>query len=209
MAAGGSRLERMSFLAKAITGIVFVVLVAAVYFVVFFTAVDGEISQAVDTQAKLSADLKRAQEAKDAYQKDIDERTRRQQAAREQRKVLPDDPEMPSFLSSVQNMATSSGISLTSYTPQDEVPGDYYAKVPMALTISGHFNQIARFFYSIGKLDRIINIEDINMTVTTVTSTGKGKGEADEDVIVDVKCLATAFRSLKAGETASTRGRQK
>ena len=205
MAAGGSRLERMSLLAKMITGLVFSLLVAAVYFVIFFTDVDSSISQEHDNETRLHADLAKAEEAKAAYQKDIDERTRRQQVAREQKKVLPDDPEMPSFLAAVQNMATSSGINLTSYTPQDEMPGQFYAKVPMALTISGRFNQVARFFYSVGKLDRIINIEDIQITVAANTATADQNADAQE-VRVDVKCLATAFRALKQGETA---GRQK
>jgi len=198
MAAGGSRLERMSLLAKMITGLVFTVLVAAVYFVIFFTDVDGSISQEHDKEAKLHGDLTKAEEAKAAYQKDLDERTRRQQVAREQKKVLPDDPEMPSFLAAVQNMATSSGINLTSYTPQDEVPGQFYAKVPMALTISGRFNQVARFFYSVGKLDRIINIENIDIQASNKSAAAAAG--AEDEVMVDVKCLATAFRALKQGE---------
>lgn len=205
MAAGGSALERMSLLAKIITGFVFACLVLAVYAVIFYTDVDTSISQAQVQETQLHSDLTKAEEAKAAYQKDIDERTRRQQIAREQKKVLPDDPEMPSFLAAVQNMATSSGINLTSYTPQDEMPEQFYAKVPMALTISGRFNQVARFFYSVGKLDRIINIEDIQITVAP----GTGLKEADsetQEVRVEVKCLATAFRALKQGESG---GRQK
>ncbi len=206
MAAGGSALERMSPLAKVITGFVFAALTAAVYFVIFFTDVDSSISAEHDKETKLHSDLAKAEEAKAAYQKDLDERTRRQQVAREQKKVLPDDPEMPSFLAAVQNMATSSGINLTSYTPQDEVKAQFYAKVPMALTITGRFNQVARFFYSVGKLDRIINIE--NIAIKTEANSGAKGTDGEAEVLVEVKCLATAFRALKSGEGGEGRGRQ-
>ena len=37
----------------------------------------------------------------------------------------------------------------------------FFARVPMKLTLPGKFHQIAKFFYGVGQLDRIINIENI------------------------------------------------
>jgi len=195
MAAGGSALDRLGVAGKLILSVVLVGLVAAVYFVVFYSDLSTSLDQAKAQQGQLQTQLAAAHDAKDRYQKDFDEMTRKEQLAAQQKKVLPDDPEMPSFLASIQNVATASGIALTSYTPQDEEPGQYYAKVPMALTLSGRFHQVARFFYGVGQLDRIINVEDIDMKVKKST-------ENADEVIVEVKCLATAFRALREGETA-------
>jgi type IV pilus assembly protein PilO len=63
----------------------------------------------------------------------------------------------------------------------------FYAKVPMRLSLTGRFHQIAKFFYGVGQLDRIINIEDIDL--------GKPK-LVNEDIVIEATCLATAFRSL-------------
>jgi type IV pilus assembly protein PilO len=197
MAATGSALDRIGVAGKIIISLVFVVLVAAVYFVVFFGELQTEADAAKSQEASLNDQLSKAEDAKAAYQKDLDEKTRKQGLAREQKKVLPDDAEMPAFLAAIQTTASASGVSLTSYTPQDEEPEQYYAKVPMALTLSGRFHQIARFFYQVGQLDRVINVEDINMEVKKDTE------QADE-VIVKVKCLATAFRALRQGETATS-----
>jgi type IV pilus assembly protein PilO len=202
-AAGGSTLDRLGTGGKIILSLVLVGLVAAVYFVVFYGDLATSIDQANAAQKQLNTQLAAAMDAKADYQKDFDEKTRKEQLAAQQKKVLPDEAEMPSFLASIQNVATASGISLTSYTPQDEEPGQYYAKVPMALTLSGRFHQVARFFYGVGQLDRIINVEDIDMVVKKST-------ENSEEVIVEVKCLATAFRALKPGETAAgTTGRRR
>ncbi len=71
----------------------------------------------------------------------------------------------------------------------------------MKLTLKGKFHQIARFVYSVGQLDRIINIENINL---------KNPTSADsDDAVVEVECLATAFRTAKANEgTAANKRRQ-
>jgi type IV pilus assembly protein PilO len=53
-----------------------------------------------------------------------------------------------------------------------------------------------KFFYGVGQLDRIINIENIQ-----IKKPSKTRGE---EVEVEVECLATAFRAVKAGETPLT-----
>ncbi|MFO0613530.1 MAG: type 4a pilus biogenesis protein PilO [Polyangiaceae bacterium] len=200
--ATGNALDRMGVAGKVIISLVFVVLVGAVYFVVFFGELQTQADDAKNQEVSLNDQLSKAEDAKAAYQKDLDEKTRKQTLAREQKKVLPDDAEMPSFLSAIQTTASAAGVSLTSYTPQDEEPQQYYAKVPMALTLSGRFHQVARFFYQVGQLDRVINVEDIDIEVKKDTE------QADE-VVVNVKCLATAFRALRQGETAPTSGSQR
>src|SRR5262249_33438859 len=127
--------------------------------------------------------------------KDADEKTRREQHAREQKKILPDDAETPTFLSTIQDVATISGINLTSWSPTEEVPMELYAKVPMKLTLSGKFHQVAKFFDGVSQVHRIINVEDIHIR--------KAKPTNEE---VDVECLATAFRATRAGEAARRRG---
>jgi type IV pilus assembly protein PilO len=191
--AGGSPLDRLPPVAKVGVGFLFVVLIGLLYFVVFYSDVDNDLTQAKRQEGMLRTQLTEAEKSREEYQKDADEKTRREQQARESKKILPDDPETPSFLSSLQDVATVSGINLTSWSPTEEVPMEFYAKVPMKLTLSGKFHQVAKFFHGVGQLDRIINVEDIHIK--------KSKGED-----VDVECLATAFRASRPGETGRRRG---
>jgi type IV pilus assembly protein PilO len=202
MAAKAGVLDRLSMPAKLVFGLVLMAIVAVLYFVMFFADIDAQIASAVGQEAQLQGELARAEDARAAYQKDVEEKTRKQQQAREQKKVLPDDAETPAFLAAIQGVATVSGIQLSSYNPEDEVPAQYYAKVPMSLAMKGRFHQVARFFYGVGQLDRIINIEDIEMKLI------QGPAGTDE-VMVDVKCLATAFRALRAGDAAGAGGRRR
>lgn len=190
-ASQGSALDRLPLAAKLLVGVVVVALLGGVYFVLFYGDVDSQITAARTQYAQLEGQLKQAKSSQEAYQKDLDEKTAREQRAREQKKLLPDEAETPAFLSGIQNVATISGVTLTSWTPVEDVPSQFFAKVPMKLTLTGRFHQVAKFFHGVGQLDRIINVEDIHIRV--------GKSDTDETP-VQVECLATAFRAMKAEE---------
>jgi type IV pilus assembly protein PilO len=193
-AQAGSSLDRLPPIAKVGVGALFALLVGVLYFVGFYADVATEIEAAAQRQTLLQGELRKAQESKEAYQKDLDEKTRREQLSREQKKILPDDSETPAFLSAIQGVATISGVNLTSWSPTEEIPQEFFAKVPMKLTLSGKFHQVAKFFYGVGQLDRIINVENIQIRITKTPK---------DEVEVDVDCLATAFRAMRAGETAA------
>jgi len=78
-------------------------------------------------------------------------------------------------------------VNLSAWTPQDEAPSQFYARVPMRLELSGRYHQIAKFFYNVGQLDRIINIENISLTNPT---------QRGGEVLLKVSALATAFHSI-------------
>ena len=92
------------------------------------------------------------------------------------------------FLSAVQSAANVSGVSLSAWTPREKVPEKYYAKVPMKVELTGKFLQIARFFYNVGQLDRIINMENISMTDPKVV---------DNEIVLKTEALATAFHVVE------------
>jgi len=202
MAAKESSLAKLPGAAKFGIGIALLALVAVAYFVVFYGDLASSIKAAQGRERQLRGDLAEARKNEFAYQKDLAELTERQQRARELEKILPRSTEYPSFLSSIQSVANVSGVTLTAWTPQEEVPEQFYARVPMALELSGRYHQVAKFFYGVGQLDRIINMENISLTNPTV--------EDGDEVVVAVKVLATAFRALDENSGAKTdkRGQQ-
>lgn len=200
-AASGSTLDRLPLAGKIGVGLLFMALVGALFFVFVYEDLSNELQQAKRREVTLQGELRTAQAAKEAYQKDRDEKIRSEARAEQTKKVLPDDPETPAFLASLQQTATVAGINLTSWAPVDEVPQEFFAKVPMKLTLTGRFHQVARFFFGVGQLDRIINMEDIQMKIATKTGSGTVKDQAPEPE-VNVECLATAFRALRLDDAA-------
>ena len=173
---------------KFAVGFILLVLVAVAYAVVFYGDLSNSIQVAKDQERGLRGDLAEARKLEFTYQKDLAELADRQQRQAELKKILPTETEYPSFLSALQAVANISGVSLIAWAPQPEVTEEFYARVPMKLELEGRYHQVAKFFYGVGQLERIINMENISLT---------NPHEEDGDTIVSVTVLATAFRALE------------
>jgi len=195
MARQTSALNKLPLIARVGVGAGVVLLTCVAYFVLFYGDIESSIKAAQNQEQQLRTDLADARKNEFAYQKDLAELTDRQQRQRELNKVLPVETEYPAFLSAVQSVANVSGIGLTSWTPQPEVNEQFYARVPMKVTLVGRYHQVAKFFYGVGQLDRIINMENISLTEPKVQG---------DDVVVKTEALATAFRSVEDAKATPT-----
>jgi len=195
-------LNRVPMLAKVGIGVGLMGLLAVAYWTVFYADISGRISAAGAAETNLQRNLADARKVEVKYQADLKELAQRDQEQRELQKVLPSKTEHPAFLSALQAVANVTGVALTAWAPQGEVREKYYARLPMKLTLEGRFHQIAKFFYGVGQVDRIINVENITIESPTVK---------DEDVYVKVEALATAFRTVEPlpEETEGTHKRAK
>ncbi|MBM4362691.1 MAG: type 4a pilus biogenesis protein PilO, partial [Deltaproteobacteria bacterium] len=160
---GQSALAPVGLPVKIAIGVTLMALSAVVYFVVFYGDIATNISAEEGQERQLHADLAEARKAQRAFQMDLADLADRQQRQRELNKILPATTEYPAFLSAIQSVANVAGVALTAWTPMDESPDKFYARVPMRLELNGRFHQIAKFFYNVGQLDRIINIENISL----------------------------------------------
>lgn len=184
-------LMKLPLWGKVAVGAGMCILTAGAYWFIFYSDTAAKIEGAERQKKALRDDLAQQQQAEASYFADRDELALREQRARELNKVLPPESETDAFLSSVQTSANAAGIDLMGYSPQDEVAQNFYAKVPMKLEMSGKFHQIAKFAYELGKSDRIINVENIELTEPKVVG---------DEVILKGKCLATAFHAIKPKE---------
>lgn len=182
----------LSLPAKVGAGVLFALLPAVAYYLVFHTEIEDEITSAQNQQARLRSELEVAKQAEEAYRLDVEELHRRQRNKAELIKVLPEDAEYHAFLSSVQNVANVVGVELVGWTPREEVPEQFYARVPMQLELRGRFHQLAKFFYNMGQSERIINMENISIKAPVIR---------DGEVYLSVSVLATAFHAIAEGSS--------
>jgi type IV pilus assembly protein PilO len=105
---------------------------------------------------------------------------------------LPNQKEIPSLLTSISSVGRSAGLEFLLFRPKPEVPKDFYAEVPVDVAVSGTFYNVADFFVAVGKLPRIVNIN--NVSFSDIKSNG-GR------TTLKVNCLATTFRFLDKKET--------
>lgn len=181
-------LNRLPLAGKIGVGGFICALLGVAYYVMLHTEVAAKIDREKAKTVELEGELSKTRQAQASYFADRDELAMRQQKQRELNKVLPVDAEAAAFLSAIQTVSNISGIDLKAWSPMEEVPQTFFAKVPMKLNITGRFHQIAKFVYEIGRQDRIINMENLEL----VDPRNEG-----EDVVLKAQCLATTFHLLK------------
>jgi type IV pilus assembly protein PilO len=186
--ASSPSLRRLPLAGQIGVGALLVVLVSVGYYVTLHTDLASKIDQAHRVTGDLESKLAQARQAQASYIADRDELQMRQQRQKDLNKILPAETEAASFLSALQAVSNIAGVELNAWQPMEEKPEAFFAKVPMKLEISGKFHQIGKFMYEVGKQDRIINLENVEIK--------EPKAEGD-DVTLKVKVLATTFHLLK------------
>lgn len=106
-------------------------------------------------------------------------------------KQLPDAREIPDLLSSISNLARDSGLEVSLFKTRPEIIKDFYAEVPVEVSLGGNFHQVLSFFDEVGHLNRIVNISDIELKEPKAT---------EGSLLVKTACVATTFRYLDEKE---------
>ncbi|MDI6763567.1 MAG: type 4a pilus biogenesis protein PilO [Thermodesulfobacteriota bacterium] len=104
---------------------------------------------------------------------------------------LPNEKEIPEILKSISRLGKESNLEFTLFKPKPEEPQQFYARVPIDLVVVGSFHNTGLFFDKIGKLPRIINVLDFNMTRAKEV---KGR---ETDIVIKTSCLITTYRFME------------
>ncbi len=187
-AAKESALAKLPLAGKIGVGAFFAAAVFGIYYLIFYSDLAATITKEKARTDKLDSERNKLRQAQTTYFADRDELSMRQQRQREFNKILPETTEAASFLSAIQQVSNVAGVNLNAWQPMEEQKQNFFAKVPMKLEFSGKFLQVAKFVYEIGRVDRIINIENIELSDPKLTG---------DEVVLKAKCLATTFRLVK------------
>ena len=80
--------------------------------------------------------------------------------------VLSIQKEMPALLSSVQQMAASSSLTINRLTPDPLVLRKFCSDWPIRIEATGNFDRLGLFFEKISRATRAINVENISIKAT-------------------------------------------
>lgn len=104
---------------------------------------------------------------------------------------LPNSKEIPSLLTSITTLGKSAGLDFLVFRPKPEVAKDFYAEVPVDISVAGSFYSVANFFAAVSNLPRIVNITNVNFVDVK---------SVNNRIMTKVNCLATTFRFLDKKE---------
>jgi type IV pilus assembly protein PilO len=120
-----------------------------------------------------------------------------EQQLAEEKRIVPDDKEADEFIKLLHDTAANAGIEIRRYTAMPTGSHDFYTEVPFQLDLDGPYFSLLNFFDRIGKLERIVNIGNLQMSNTKNTAPAKVKvtySYTPAETVV-ASCTATTFFS--------------
>ena len=111
---------------------------------------------------------------------------------------LPSKTEVEDLLVDISQTGLASGIEFQLFKPLNEKHIEFYAELPITLTMTGTYHQFGEFASGIAALPRIVTLENISI------KGGKGK---DKNLTMDV--TAKTYRYLDESEVSGKRKKRK
>jgi type IV pilus assembly protein PilO len=183
--------------AKAGIGIGLVVLISAIYFFALHSPLTEDIETARTQHTHLLTQMQQAQARQQEFIQLREQLAAREGIDRANLRVLPEQAEIASFLQDLNRLAEMSGLAMRLVEPRPEEPEAQYIRLPVSLRVSGRYHQLARFMFSVSRLERAISLEDISLHEPHVQG---------EDVVINVDLMATTFRRPSADAAAAAPG---
>lgn len=84
---------------------------------------------------------------------------------------LPTTSEIPNLLKSITELGNDSHLEFLLFSPEKEIPKEFYVEIPVSVEVRGGYHDVAIFFDKIGKLDRIVNVSNVTMIPIKANST--------------------------------------
>jgi type IV pilus assembly protein PilO len=102
-------------------------------------------------------------------------------------KKLPEKEEIPSLLTSISDSGQQVGMEFLLFEPKPEQPKEFYAEIPVAMTIKADYHNLTTFFDQVARLSRIVNIRDIQIA----------RPKTKESKELSTKCTAVTYKFIE------------
>ncbi len=76
---------------------------------------------------------------------------------------LPGDSEVPGLLEDISRLGLGSGLAFEAIKLQPEVPRPFYVELPIQITVTGGYHDLATFVSGVAGLPRIVTLHDFQL----------------------------------------------
>lgn len=109
-------------------------------------------------------------------------------------KQLPSKAEMDALLSDINQAGLGRSLQFELFRPGQLVVKDYYAELPIALKVTGHYHDIGAFAADIADLSRIVTLNNLSIAPSS---------DKDKSGLLALEATANTFRYLDPEEIAA------
>lgn len=108
---------------------------------------------------------------------------------------LPSRTEVPGLLEDISKSGVASGLEFKLFDPLEEVQYEFYAELPIRITVIGNYHQLADFISRVAGLDRIVTLHDFKILhYVDAKQKQRGKKAAPNPELLEMDITAKTFR---------------
>lgn len=173
--------------------------IALFYFFIYAPNVE-KIDGLTKKKAVLVTEVSKARKAETELKKIKAEITQTEELFKKTATVLPKSKEIPALLRNISDLGQGAGLDFMSFKPGKEIPKDFYAEIPVDITIKGPYHNMGYFLDQVSKLERIVTVNNINL--------GGAKKQGGE-LLLNSKCRLTTYRFTGIQKQTPQKGKKK
>lgn len=192
-----SSFDTMPLGGKIFILVVLVGVLGAIYYFALHMNLADEIEQEEQRYTQLQGRMRDARQRQQQYLELSQQLANREAIDRENKRILPEQAEIASFLQDLNQTAELSGLEMRSVEPQPEEAENLYVRIPVSIQVQGRFHQLAKFFNTISQIERAISMMNIHLVRSS------GNDAQDDGIGLSVAMLATTYRRPAEGATAA------
>jgi len=174
---------------KVLLAVLFCGLVVAGYYYLYYREASQRIGAMQTQLAGLQSKIREQQAIAGNLRSFQDEVLRLEARLSILLEQLPNSAEIPSLLKSVSDLGKESGLDFLRFAPSGEIRKDFYAEIPVSISVNGDYHSFALFTDKVARYPRIVNLSNITFS--------SPKPAGDNLVLVTVNCTATTYRFLE------------
>lgn len=111
---------------------------------------------------------------------------------------LPGKTELDNLVVDISTVGSSAGLEQKQFKKANEIRQDFYAELPIDITLEGNYHQMADFVSRVAALPRIVTLHDFKIEAAP-NNAKNARGSASADRL-QMQITAKTYRYLEEGE---------
>ncbi len=107
------------------------------------------------------------------------------------RSHLTDKSRIDDLLQNISKSAQEAGLDLKLFQRKEEVLGNFYAEIPVSVSVAGSFHDVATFFDTVNHVPGLVTIDRLSFS---------NPRQSEDRIVLQVDCEMTAHRLVTAEE---------
>ncbi len=185
---------------KILLAVLLFLLPVVLFYFLFYSPRQDQLLGLERQKTTLTTEVQKAKAAARNLKKYQDEVAEAQKRFAQTAIVLPKKKEIPNLLRNISDLGKGAGLDFLSFKPGSEIPKDFYAEIPVDISIRGPYHNMGYFLDQVSKLNRIVTVNNIKM--------GSPKKEGGE-MLLNSNCRLVTYRFTNTQVSTTDKDKKK